>query len=38
LGDRLIRSVQDQLGLKLERQKAPIKITTIDHAERPSEN
>jgi uncharacterized protein (TIGR03435 family) len=36
--DRLIRAVQDQLGLKLERQKAPLEITTVDHAQRPSEN
>lgn len=36
--DRLIRAVQEQLGFKLERQKAPLEITTIDHAERPSEN
>jgi uncharacterized protein (TIGR03435 family) len=36
--DRLIRAVREQLGFKLERQKAPVEITTIDHAERPSEN
>jgi uncharacterized protein (TIGR03435 family) len=36
--DRLIRAVREQLGFKLERQKAPLEITTIDRAERPSEN
>jgi uncharacterized protein (TIGR03435 family) len=37
-GDPLIRAVQDLLGLRLERQKPPLDITTIEHAERPSEN
>jgi uncharacterized protein (TIGR03435 family) len=31
-------AVQEQLGLKLESQKAPIEILVIDHAEKPSAN
>jgi uncharacterized protein (TIGR03435 family) len=30
--------VEEQLGLKLEREKVPVRIFVIDHAERPSEN
>jgi uncharacterized protein (TIGR03435 family) len=30
--------VFDQLGLKLEAQKAPIEMFVIEHVERPSEN
>jgi uncharacterized protein (TIGR03435 family) len=36
--DLLIFAVQEQLGFKLERQKAPLEITVIDQAERPAEN
>jgi uncharacterized protein (TIGR03435 family) len=31
-------AVQEQLGLRLRSQKAPVEILVIDHAERPSEN
>jgi len=37
-GDLMIRAVQEQLGFKLEKQKALLDITVIDHAERPTEN
>jgi uncharacterized protein (TIGR03435 family) len=31
-------ALKDQLGLKLEKQKAPARFFVIDHVERPSEN
>ncbi|MBV9746803.1 MAG: TIGR03435 family protein, partial [Acidobacteriia bacterium] len=31
-------AVQQQLGLKLESARGPIKILVIDHVERPTEN
>jgi uncharacterized protein (TIGR03435 family) len=31
-------ALQDDLGLKLEKQKAPVEILVVDHIERPSEN
>jgi len=34
----IYQAVQEQLGLKLERAKAPVEVIVIDHAERPSEN
>jgi len=30
--------IEDQLGLKLESQKAPVDVLVIDHIEKPSEN
>ena len=39
LGDlRVFDAVQEQLGLKLESQKANIEVLVVDHMERPSEN
>ncbi len=37
-GERVIAAVREQLGLKLEKQKAPLEITVIDHGERPAGN
>ena len=37
-GDAVVAAMQEQLGLRLERQKAPLEITIIDHAEQPTEN
>jgi len=37
-GDAVIAAMQEQLGLRLEKQKAPLEITIIDHAEQPTEN
>ena len=34
----LFTAIQQQLGLKLERVKAPIDVMVIDHIERPSPN
>lgn len=34
----LFTAVTEQLGLRLEAQKAPVEILVIDHAEKPSEN
>lgn len=36
--DAMVDAVRDQLGLKLEKQKAPVEMTLIDRAEKPSEN
>jgi uncharacterized protein (TIGR03435 family) len=37
-GVGVFTAVQEELGLKLEPQKAPVEILVIDHAEKPSEN
>jgi uncharacterized protein (TIGR03435 family) len=34
----LDRALREQLGLKLEPAKGPVKILVIDHLEKPSEN
>ena len=34
----LITALQEQLGLRLEPQKAQVEMLVIDHAEKPSEN
>ena len=36
--DLLVTAVEDQLRLKLQKQKLPIEITFIDHVEKPGEN
>jgi uncharacterized protein (TIGR03435 family) len=36
--DLLVTAVQDQLRLKLEKQKLPVEMTVIDHVEKPTEN
>ena len=37
-GPTIFDAVRTQLGLKLERQKGPVEIMVIDHAEKPAEN
>ena len=37
-GDEAISALQDEFGLKIDSQKAPMEILLNDHAERPSEN
>jgi uncharacterized protein (TIGR03435 family) len=34
----LFTALREQMGLKLEPQKAPVEVLVIDHVERPSEN
>jgi uncharacterized protein (TIGR03435 family) len=33
----MLAAIQEQLGLKLEPQKAPMEVLVIDHAEKPAE-
>jgi uncharacterized protein (TIGR03435 family) len=37
-GPTLFTAIQEQLGLKLEAQKAPVGCVIIDHIEQPSPN
>lgn len=37
-GPTIFEAIRQQLGLKLERQKGPVDIMVIDHAEKPAEN
>jgi uncharacterized protein (TIGR03435 family) len=37
-GDLMVTAVREQLGLHLEKQRDTLKITVIDHAERPKED
>ncbi len=37
-GPSLFTALEEQLGLKLESQKGPVEIFTIEHVERPSAN
>jgi len=37
-GPSIVTAIQEQLGLKLESQKAPVEVLVIDHVERPSAN
>ncbi len=36
--DLFVMALQEQLGFKLEKRKAPLEITVIDHSSRPTEN
>jgi uncharacterized protein (TIGR03435 family) len=37
-GISIFTAIQEQLGLRLRSQKAPVDVLVIDHAEKPSEN
>ena len=37
-GPTIFEAVRNQLGLRLDRQKGPVDVIVIDHAEKPSEN
>jgi uncharacterized protein (TIGR03435 family) len=38
LGASVFTAIQEQLGLRLDSQKAPVDVLVIDHVEKPSEN
>ena len=38
LGDRFVVAVREQLGFRVEKQRAQLVFTIIDHAEKPTEN
>jgi uncharacterized protein (TIGR03435 family) len=37
-GSTIFTALQDELGLRLEKQKGPVEILVVDHFEKPSEN
>jgi uncharacterized protein (TIGR03435 family) len=37
-GPTVFAAIRQQLGLKLEPQKAPVEILVIEHVEKPTEN
>ena len=37
-GASIFTAIQEQLGLRLRAEKAPVEILVIDHVEKPSEN
>jgi len=37
-GSTFLEALQEQLGLKLEATKAPLRILVVDHVDRPSQN